>query len=266
MIELIELNKVYKMDNLELLNQLPNNYIDLIYCDILFNTGRKFKDYNDNLGTSQQAIEWYKPRILEMHRVLKEEGSIYIQCDYHLSHYIKILLDEIFNIKNFRNEIIWHYNRWTASSKDFQRLHDTIYRYSKTNKFIFNVEYKDYTEGSKKRKEHTLHRFKDGEKYLVTENKGVAQNDVWCDIPFIPPSAKERLGYDTQKPTKLLERIIKCSSNEGNIVADFFMGSGTTGEVALELSRKFIGCDIEEKACEISKSRIEKIIEAIDKI
>ena len=103
-----------------------------------------------------------------------------------------------------------------------------------------------------------LHRFKDGEKYLVTENKGVAQNDVWCDIPFIPPSAKERIGYDTQKPIKLLERIIKCSSNKGDIIADFFMGSGTTGEAAISLDRKFIGCDINENACKITYNRLTK--------
>ncbi len=249
---------MFQCDNLDLLKELPDDYIDLIYCDILYNTGKKFKDYDDRLGTPQQAIEWYKPRIVEMKRILKDTGSIYIHCDWHLNKYLGILLDEIFGINNFRNEIIWHYNRWTANSKDFQRLHDTIYRYAKTNTFTFNIEYKDYTEGSKERKKHTLHRFKDGEKYLVTENKGVAQNDVWCDIPFIPPSAKERVGYDTQKPKALLERIIKASSNETNIVADFFMGSGTTGEVALKLGRKFIGCDIGEKACEISKERLSK--------
>lgn len=224
----------------------------------MYNTGKNFKDYNDKLGTPQEAIEWYKPRIIEMKRVLKNNGTIYIQCDYHINKYLGVLLDETFGINNFRNEIIWHYNRWTATSKDFQKLHDTIYRYSKSNIFTFNVEYKDYTEGSKERKKHMLHRFKDGEKYLVTENKGVAQNDVWCDIPFIPPSAKERIGYDTQKPIKLLERIIKCSSNKGDIIADFFMGSGTTGEAAISLDRKFIGCDINENACKITYNRLTK--------
>jgi DNA modification methylase len=109
------------MDNLELMKCLPDNYIDLIYCDILYNTGKKFKNYDDNLGSCEKAIDWYEPRIKEMYRILKNTGTIYIQCDWHLNKYIGILLDKIFGIKNFRNEIIWHYNRWTSNSKDFQR-------------------------------------------------------------------------------------------------------------------------------------------------
>ena len=101
-----------------------------------------------------------------------------------------------------------------------------------------------------------MHRFKNGEKYLVTENKGVPECDVWCDIPFIPPSSKERVGYDTQKPKALLERIIKSSSNEGDIVADFFCGSGTSMVVAKELGRQYIGCDINPRAVEITNERL----------
>lgn len=250
------INNLFCIDNIELMRQLPDESIDLIYCDILYNTGKKFKDYNDDLGTPLQAIEWYRPRLVEMKRILKSTGSVYLQCDYRLVHYLKVEMDKIFGIDNFRNEIIWHYNRWTAASNNFQRLHDNILRYSKSKVYTFNIEYKDYTEGSKERKKHTLNRFKDGEKYLVTETKGVAQNDVWCDIPFIPPSAKERVGYDTQKPKKLLERIIKTSSNEGDLVADFFCGSGTTCVVAKEIGRNYLGCDIGEKAIHIAKERI----------
>lgn len=256
----MELNKVYCMDNLELLKQLPNECIDLIYCDILYNTGKKFKDYDDNLGTPQQAIEWYKPRLVEMKRVLKETGSIYLQCDYRLVHYLKVEMDDIFGFENFKNEIIWHYNRWTGKAKKFQSLHDNILFYTKSNIHTFNTQYKDYTEGSKERKKHTLHRFKNGKKYLVTENKGVPQNDVWTDIPFIPPSSKERVGYDTQKPKALLERILKSSTNEGDIVADFFCGSGTSLVVAKELGRQYIGCDINPRAVEITNDRLNKAI------
>ena len=103
-----------------------------------------------------------------------------------------------------------------------------------------------------------MHRFKNGEKYLVTETKGVSQNDVWCDIPFLPPSSKERksVGYKTQKPKKLIERIIKASSNEGDVVADYYLGSGTTAEVCKGLNRNFIGCDINPNAIELTKERI----------
>ena len=96
----MELNQVYCMDNLELLKQLPDESIDMIYCDILFNTGKKFKDYDDNLGTPQQAIEWYKPRLKEMKRVLSNKGSIYLQCDYRLVHYLKVEMDSIFGGNN----------------------------------------------------------------------------------------------------------------------------------------------------------------------
>ena len=104
-----------------------------------------------------------------------------------------------------------------------------------------------------------MHRFKNGEKYLVTENKGVPQNDVWTDIPFIPPSSKERVGYDTQKPKELIRRIILSSSNDGDVVTDFFMGSGTTLVVAKELGRNYIGCDINPRAIEITNQRLNEI-------
>ena len=129
----MEINKVYCMDNLELMKQIDDNSIDLIYCDILYNTGKKFDDFDDNLGTTQEAIEWYKPRVREMYRILKNTGQIYLHMDFRLSHYIKVLLDEIFGEKNFINEIIWAYRTGGVSKKYFQRKHDNILRYSKTD-------------------------------------------------------------------------------------------------------------------------------------
>ena len=245
-------------DNLELMAEIEDNAIDLIYCDILYGTGRKFADYQDLKPIRIEIEAHYIPRIKEMHRILKPTGSIYLQMDTRINHWIRCIMDDIFGYDNFRNEVVWQYNRWTATSKDFQKLHDCILRYTKTKNFTFNVEYKDYTEGSKKRKENKLHRFKNGEKNLVTETKGVAQNDVWIDIPFLPPSCNERkkVGYNTQKPKALLERIIKASSNEGDLVADFYLGSGTTAEVCKDLKRNFIGCDIEKRAVEIGKERV----------
>ena len=258
----IILNKKYMIqieccDNLELMSKIESGTVDLIYCDLLYGTGRKFADYQDLKPIRSEIENHYIPRIKEMHRILKDNGTIYLQMDEKIVHWMRILMDDVFGYDNFRNNIIWHYNRWTATSSDFQKLHDCILRYSKSKAFTFNVEYKDYTEGSKKRKENTLHRFKNGKKYLVTETKGVSQNDVWCDIPFLPPSSNERknVGYKTQKPNELIERIIRASSNEGDLVADFYLGSGTTCEVALELGRKFIGCDINPRAVELSKKR-----------
>ena len=235
----MELNKVYCMDNLELLKQLDNNSIDLIYCDILYNTGRNFKDYNDNLGTPQQAMEWYKPRLIEMKRVLKDNGSIYIQCDYRLVHYLKVEMDNIFGINNFINEIIWKYGLGGSGKKSFSKKHDNILFYSKSNDYIFNIQYEEATSNKLK-----------GCKKKMT--------DVWS-IANINNMAKERVGYDTQKPKELLQRIIKASSNKNDVVADFFCGSGTSLVVAKELGRQYIGCDINPRAVEITNKRLEDI-------
>lgn len=235
----MELNKVYNMDNLELLKQLPGNSIDLIYCDILYNTGRKFDDYDDNLGTPEEAIEWYKPRLMEMKRVLKDTGSIYLQMDYRLVHYMKVYMDELFGIKNFRNEIVWKYGLGGSGNREFAKKHDNILFYSKSNGYIFNIQYENATSNRLK-----------GQTKKMT--------DVW-DIPTLNNMAKERIGYNTQKPKALLERIIKASSNEGDIVADFFCGSGTSLVVAKELGRNYIGCDINPKAIEITNNRLMEI-------
>lgn len=255
------INKLFQMDNLELMKEMPDNSIDLIYCDILYNTGKKFKDYNDNLGTPQQAIEWYKPRLLEMYRILSDTGSIYLQCDYRLVHYLKVEMDKIFNINNFRNEIIWRYKRWTATSLyKYQSMHDNILFYAKTNKNLINHQYEKINKPKKQNKN-------DGKgKSLKDENGKVIYHiqterqidDVW-EIPYLNPVSKERVGYDTQKPKALLERIIKASSNEGDLVADFFCGSGTACVVAKELGRNYIGCDISEKAINIATERINNI-------
>ena len=235
----MELNKVYNMDNLELLKQLPSNSIDLIYCDILYNTGKKFKDYDDNLGTPEEAIEWYTPRLIEMKRVLKDTGSIYLQMDYRLVHYMKVYMDELFGIKNFRNEIVWKYGLGGSGNREFAKKHDNILFYSKSNGYIFNIQYENATSNRLKGKTKKM-------------------TDVW-DIPTLNNMAKERTGYNTQKPKELLERIIKASSNEGDVVADFFCGSGTSLVVAKELGRNYIGCDINPKAIEITKKRLEEV-------
>ena len=238
----METNKVYCMDNLELLKQLSSNSIDLIYCDVLYNTGRKFEDYDDNLGTPEEAIEWYKPRLIEMKRILKDTGSIYLQMDYRLVHYMKVYMDELFGIKNFRNEIVWKYGLGGSGNKEFAKKHDNILFYSKSNSYIFNIQYENATSNRLKGKTKKM-------------------TDVW-DIPTLNNMAKERTGYNTQKPKELLERIIKASSNEGDIVADFFCGSGTSLVVAKELGRNYIGCDINPKAIEITKKRccIEELV------
>lgn len=257
---------IRQQDNLEMMKDLKSESIDLIYCDILYNTGKKFKDYEDKLGTPQEAMKWYKPRLIEMKRLLKSTGSIYLQCDYRLVHYLKVLMDEVFGINNFQNDIIWNYGGQSRKT-NISSKHDNILRYSKSNKFIYNTQYKPHTERSKKEYRHEHNgqmcaRTKRGDKYYFSplNPNGTNITDVWDDLYYLTPSSKERknINYDTQKPKSLIQRIVKASSNPNDVVADFFMGSGTTGEVALELDRKFIGCDIGEKAFNITKERLQR--------
>ena len=202
-------------------------------------------------------------RLLEMRRVLKDTGSIYLHCDPTASHYLKLLMDSVFGDGNFRNEIVWHYRRWTSPSNRFQRLHDSILFYAKAATNHFNRILTPYTEGSVRRKKQgVLHRFKRGEEPVLVSNReikrdGVPENDVW-QIPFIAPSAKERIGYPTQKPLALLERIIKASSNEGDMVLDPFCGCATACVAAENLGRQWIGIDLSPKAVELVNMRLQQ--------
>ncbi len=208
-------------------------------------------------------------RLIEMRRVLKDTGSLYLHCDPTASHYLKSLMDAIFGDKNFRNEIIWHYRRWTASAKNFQRMHDVIFRYTKSssNDFVFNLQYEPYGDWIKKDYQYTdeetgkrwrWHTVK-GRRYKVfleDENKGVKLNDVWT-IPYLGSTAKERMGYPTQKPLALYERIIKASSNEGDMVLDPFCGCATTPIAAERLRRQWVGMDLWDGAYDIVKQRMD---------
>jgi site-specific DNA-methyltransferase (adenine-specific) len=204
-------------------------------------------------------------RLWEMRRVLKPIGSIYLHCDPTASHYLKIVMDRIFGINNFQNEVIWSYKRYTAASKRFQRLHDVILFYSKSGSVIFNDIRIPYGPKSAKADSHykqdedgrwfRWQKRKGKEPYKVYLSEGRRLGDVW-DIPHINASARERLGYPTQKPEALLERIIKASSNEGNIVLDPFCGCGTTVAVAERLGREWIGIDITILAINLIEKRL----------
>ena len=292
----MELNRVYCMDNLELLRMLEDNSIDLIYCDILYNTGKKFKDYDDRLGTPQQAIEWYKPRLIEMKRVLKETGSIVIHCDCNLNSYIRVYMDELFGFDNFRNEIIWKRSNDTGSSKSKARklpvCTDTLYLYSKSKNYKFIMPTIPYDEKLLKRfklddgdgkgkyywadlrtySQERLQKLKDSnelkirnsgkysyKRYLSDANTNVALSNIWDDISRLTSNSKESFNYFSQKPKALLKRIVKMLSNEGDTIADFFCGSGTSLVVAKELGRQYIGCDINPRAVEITNKRLEDI-------
>ena len=252
---MIELNKCYCLDNLELMKQIDDNKIDLIYCDILYGTGRKFKDYTDLKPDRKIIDDFYIPRIKEMHRILKDTGNIFLHMDYRIVHWIRCIMDDIFGYNNFVNEIIWSYKNGGASKSSFSKKHDNILFYSKTNKSKYNnIKEKSYVNKSKGYNPYT-ERFNDENGDYVLTNP----IDVW-DIQYINAHDKtNRVGYDTQKPEKLLEKIILAGCDKGDIVADFFCGSGTTGVVAKQLDRQYILCDINSKAIKISEERLSNI-------
>ena len=192
---------------------------------------------------------------------MKDTGSIYLHCDPTASHYLKLLMDAVFGMGRFRNEIVWHYRRWTGKAKRFQRLHDLILFYGKTNDQRFNVLYEPYTPKSFERKQHYHTRIKDGDVYVTSvDERGVRAGDVW-PIAVLNSQAKERVGYPTQKPLALLDRIIQASSNEDDIALDPFAGCATACVAAERLGRQWVGIDISEKAAELVQVRIRKEID-----
>lgn len=231
----------------EIINIAPPKLIELM------KSFRSFLGENDMMAyLTMMAI-----RLIELKRVLKDTGSIYLHCDPTASHYLKILMDTIFHPKNFRNEIIWHYRTGNISKYQFQRKHDVILFYSKSEEITFNpLEIKEYYsqiygpnfkpsfKGRKQGKDK-------GGIYRMS-----LIDDVW-DISAVFTLSKEHLPYPTQKPLELLRRIIKASSNEEDLILDPFCGCGTTIDAAIELKRKWIGIDITHLAIALMKNRIE---------
>ncbi|MCK5122769.1 MAG: restriction endonuclease [Candidatus Pacebacteria bacterium] len=198
-------------------------------------------------------------RLIELHRVLKKTGSLYLHCDPTASHYLKIVLDAIFWKKNFRNEIIWCYRGAGYPKKDFGKRHDIIFRYSKTDNYIFNLDdvREEYAEATKERFKYHIGNIRKGKDFGAQElNPLGKQPDDWWQIQPLAPSSKERLGYPTQKPEALLERIIKASSKEGDWILDPFCGCGTTVAVSEKLKRNWVGIDVTSLAINLIKYRI----------
>ena len=209
-------------------------------------------------------LSYMAQRLLIMKRILKPTGSIYYHCDPTASHYIKALMDAVFGHSNFRNEIIWSYRRWPAKQNDFQRMHDVIFRYSKNAEYtIWNQLYEPLAPSTVKRfgNKQQLADFSTGQRkpgQTEQDVEGAPMRDVW-DISIIAPSAKERMGYATQKPVTLMERIISASSNPGDVVLDPFCGCASTIEAAHKLDRQWIGIDIAIHAIKrVARIRLEE--------
>jgi len=252
-------------NNDELIKNKVKSKIKLIYIDPPFATQDEFqnkdgaKAYNDKVKGAE-FIEFIRQRLILAREVLANDGSIYIHLDSKMVHYIKIVMDEIFGKNGFRNAIIWHYGgRMMHNVSQYNRKYDVILFYTKsTSDYFFslpkdNVDFEKYA----KRRHEKIHIDENGYRYLLAPDadmdrtirqyeheiveRGRAVDDVW-DIRYIRGNAKERTGYPTQKPEELLERIIRASSKENDIVMDFFAGSGTTLAVAEKLNRRWIWC------------------------
>ncbi len=323
----LETGVLYRDDNLERLAQLPSESIDLIYLDPPFFSNRFYeviwgdeaevRSFDDRWeGGIQHYVDWMQQRVVELSRVLKQTGSLYLHCDPHASHHLKLMLDEVFGTSGFRNELTWqrtvpkgHATRRFASS------HDAIFFYTKSNHYHFEsqhapqdakyvarfkfdnadgrgpyrlapldnpayrpnliYEYKGYpspVRGWRVSKEVMEELDADGrlvfpskaggriaKKHYLWEQKGPKLTDVWTDIGPLQAASAEKLGYPTQKPEALLERILAASSREGDVVLDPFCGCGTSVAVATKLRREWIGIDISPTAIQIMRRRLLKL-------
>jgi len=326
---LLDTRVIYCGDNLEQLRKLPDACIDLIYIDPPFNSNRNYevfwgetkekRAFEDRHESTQAYIEFMRPRCVELARVLKKTGSFYYHCDWHASHYVKVMLDQIFGENNFQNEVVWKrsdaHSDAKQGAKHFGRIHDSIFFYTGSGEYTFNsiytplpastVEswYKHVEEGTGRRfnkadvtgpggeakgcpvyewkgvtrawrysKENMERLEREGrlvysstgmvyQKRYLDESKGVPLQSWWDDIGMLRGINRggERLGYPTQKPLALLDRIIRASSNANDIVLDAFCGCGTALVAAQTLNRQWIGIDISPTACRVMAKRLRDV-------
>jgi DNA modification methylase len=321
---LVDTRVIYCGDNLEQLVKLPDACIDLIYIDPPFNSNRNYevfwgetrekRSFDDRHANTKAYIDFMRPRCMRLARVLKKTGSFYYHCDWHASHYVKVMLDQIFGENNFQCEITWH--RTLAKGlafTGFPKNSDSIFYYGGGGKLTFNRPYNPYDQDNldDKTAGKYSHRDPDGRFYqldnltnpnpnrpnltyeflghtkvwrwtkermqeayengivvqpspgsvprmkrYLDEQEGRPIDNVWTDIPPINSQAKERLGYPTQKPLALLDRIVRVSSNENDIVLDAFCGCGTALVAAQKLKRQWIGIDVSPTACRVMATRL----------
>ena len=208
--------------------------------------------YSD-IWQKEDYLNWLYERLLAIHEVMAETASVYVHLDWHIGHYAKILMDEVFGEDNFRNEIVWCYSGGAVAPRDFPRKHDTILRYVKNREdYVFHVERKPYKENTQQVGKHSTY----AGAGQIDLSKGTPVTDWWTDIKTVTGWNPEEVNYATQKPESLLERIIKASSNEDDLVVDFFSGSGTTAKVAHDLGRYFIAADVSNNAMQTTRDRL----------
>jgi len=326
---LVDTRVIYCGDNLDQLKKLPDECVDLVYIDPPFNSNRNYevfwgetkekRAFEDRHASTAAYIDFMRPRCVELHRVLKKTGSFYYHCDWHASHYVKVMLDQVFGENAFVNEVVWKrqtsHNDAKQGSRHFGRLHDTLFFYARSEDYVWNQQYSPldpaYVTSHYSQADENGRRFQWGDlrapggaapskgnphyvvlgvegywrysqekmeefiregrvaippggstpryKRYLDESKGLPVGSVWDDINPINSQAKESLGYPTQKPLQLLERIINTSSRANAIVLDAFCGCGTALVAAENLGRQWIGIDISPTACRVMAKRLRDV-------
>jgi site-specific DNA-methyltransferase (adenine-specific) len=258
----MHLNAVHHTRALDLLRSIPDSAIDMIYTDPPFGTGdvqtmtRKAAGnvvskiaYSDKFSN---YLEFLEPHLIEMHRILKNTGTMYLHLDWRWVHYAKVKCDEIFGYDNFLNEIVWSYNFGGRGKDRWPAKHDTILVYAKKlGEHTFNWNDIDRIPYAAPELQYVGRSREEAEKRIAS---GQVPTDVW-NMSIVGTASKERLGYPNQKPVKLIKRAIVASSNKGDVVLDPFVGSGTTAAAALEADRKFIVSDAGDDAIAIMQKR-----------
>jgi DNA modification methylase len=325
---LVDTRVIYCGDNLEQLKKLPPACVDLVYIDPPFNSNRNYevfwgetkekRSFDDRHESTQAYIDFMRPRCVELARVLKRTGSFYYHCDWHASHYVKVMLDQILGENNFQNEIVWKRSSAHSDTKQgmsqYGRIYDNIFFYTGGLKWTWNTQFQpypvEYIEAKYAYSDPDGKRFKSTDltaakpggdtdydwkgrrppkgrywaysrenmekleaegrihytrtgfprmKNYLEEMQGISLQNLWTDIPPINSQAIERLGYPTQKPLALLERIITSSSNPNDIILDAFCGCGTTLVAAQNLGRQWIGLDVSPTACRVMAKRLRDV-------
>lgn len=283
------INKIFWGDNLQVMSHLLKEYrgkIDLIYIDPPFDSKADYKKKIDVRGvgstesdsssfeekqygdiwTNDEYLQFMYERLTLIRELLSDKGSIYLHCDWHKAAHLKLLMDEVFGADRFLNEIAWCYQGTGKTVTQYKRKHDTLLFYSKSGEWKFNARAVGTPFGEKQKKKfsgkdengyYKEYRHADGKVYrkYLQDDDFLPCNDWWSDI-FVIQDHSERVGYPTQKPEALIERVIKASSDPGDIVFDCFMGSGTTQAVAMKLGRRFIGADINLGAIQTTTKRL----------
>ncbi len=268
----IENEGVIEGENLAVMKSLPSSSIDLVYIDPPFGTGQTRRLDSIQTGVGQRTrggfggrtyrfdvvsshryrddmpLDDYLPflfeRLVEIHRLLTNDGSLYLHLDFRTTHFARLMLDEIFGAERFLNEIIWAYDYGGRARDKWARKHDNILWYAKSDRWIFNRDEVD-----------RIPYMAPGLVGPEKAERGKLPTDTWW-MTIVPTNSKERTGYPTQKPVKLVERIIRASTHPGQLVADFFCGSGTTGVAAKRWNRRFLLVDSNPDAIRISRERL----------